>query len=286
VIQERDGSNNPTVSYTRGADLSRSFGGAGGIGGLLARSSGYSSSTGNWSTHYCYHADGNGNITYLVDSSQNLAASYRYDPFGNTLSSTGTIAAANVYRFSSKEAHANSGSYYYLYRFYDPNLQRWLNRDPLGELGAINLYSFAGNRPIILIDPYGLFSPSQFLRGIAGLGGGISLIVVGVALSEAGVGIPIAVSGAVGIGYGIGNIVASFAPPSPQTELMQGSPHNLCGAVGRLVGGEKGQALGSTAESAVMLGLTGNEDPAEQALQAIHSLEGAYEFNKATERID
>src|ERR1051326_7321430 len=61
--------------------------GAGGIGGWLARSSGYSG--GNWSTHYFYHADGNGNITYLVDSSQALAASYRYDSFGNTLSSSG-----------------------------------------------------------------------------------------------------------------------------------------------------------------------------------------------------
>src|SRR5207302_369481 len=36
VIQERDGNNTPTVSYTRGTDLSGTFEGAGGIGGLLA----------------------------------------------------------------------------------------------------------------------------------------------------------------------------------------------------------------------------------------------------------
>src|SRR5205809_5140641 len=41
----------------------------------------------------------------------------------------------NVYRFSSKEIHVNSGLYYYGYRWYAPNLQRWLNRDPLGEPG-------------------------------------------------------------------------------------------------------------------------------------------------------
>jgi hypothetical protein len=121
VVQERDGSNTPTVAYTRGADLSGSLEEAGGIGGLLARSSGYSG--GNWSTHYCYHADGNGNITYLESSSQGLGASYRYDPFGNTVASSGTMASANLYRFSSKEVHANSRMYYYLYRFYDPNLQ-------------------------------------------------------------------------------------------------------------------------------------------------------------------
>jgi len=53
VIQERDvGSGVPTVSYTRGNDLSGTLEGAGGIGGLLARSSVYSS--GNWSTHNFY----------------------------------------------------------------------------------------------------------------------------------------------------------------------------------------------------------------------------------------
>jgi RHS repeat-associated protein len=116
---------------------------AGGIGGLLARSHGYSS--GNWTNHNCYHADGNGNVTYLVNSSQTLAASYRYDPYGNTISSSGTLASANVYRFSSKELHVNSGLYYYGYRWYHPNLQRWLNRDPIGENGGINLYGFVRN---------------------------------------------------------------------------------------------------------------------------------------------
>jgi RHS repeat-associated protein len=156
VIQERDGSNNPTVSYTRGTDLSGSMEGAGGIGGLLARSSGYSSSTGNWSTHYFYHADGNGNVTYLADATQALAASYRYDPFGSLISSSGTLAAGNVYRFSSKEVHANSGMYYYGFRFYDPNLQRWINRDPIQENGGFNLYTFLDQDPVGGADAFGL----------------------------------------------------------------------------------------------------------------------------------
>jgi RHS repeat-associated protein len=157
VLQQRDGNNNPLVAYTRGNDLSQSLEGAGGIGGLLARSHGYSG--GNWSTHNFYHADGNGNVTYLVNSSQGLAASYRYDPFGNTLSKSGGLADANVYRFSSKEIHVNSGMYYYLYRFYDPSLQRWLNRDPIEELGGANLYRFARNSPVNERDALGLVSP-------------------------------------------------------------------------------------------------------------------------------
>src|SRR6185436_5486171 len=139
---------------TRGTDLSGSLEGAGGIAGLLARSHTYSS--GNFSTHNCYHADGNGNITYLVNSSQGLAASYRYDPYGNLISSSGSLASANVYRFSSKERISNPDLYYYGERFYSANLQRWLNRDPLGEYGGINLYGFVDNTPVNLLDPYGL----------------------------------------------------------------------------------------------------------------------------------
>ena len=110
---------------TRANDLSGSLEGAGGIGSLLARTS---------SGHSYYFADGNGNITYMLNSSQNMVASYRYDPFGNTISKSGALADANVYRFSSKEFHVNSGLYYFGYRFYDPSLQRWPNRDPIEEI--------------------------------------------------------------------------------------------------------------------------------------------------------
>ena len=41
--------------------------------------------------------------------------------------------------------------------FYDPNLQRWLTLDPIGEAGGINLYQFVGNDPVNGVDPWGLF---------------------------------------------------------------------------------------------------------------------------------
>jgi RHS repeat-associated protein len=157
VIQDRAEDNTPLVSYTRGTDFNRSLEGAGGIGGMLARS--HNHSGGNWSTHNFYQADGNGNITYLVNSSQTLAARYRYDPYGNTISSSGTLANANTYRFSSKKVMPFDGGkvYYYGYRFYDANLQRWLNRDPIMEAGGINLYGFVGNSPVNSLDSFGLY---------------------------------------------------------------------------------------------------------------------------------
>ena len=152
VIQERDINNLPQVGYTRGNDLSRTLQGAGGIGGLLAFSQ---LSTLN-PQHFYYHADVNGNVTAMVNAQQIIVAKYLYDPFGGTLSLSGPLASVNTYRFSSKEYHQNSGLVYYLYRFYDANLQRWLNRDPLGERGGNNTFSAVHNNFINYYDPNGL----------------------------------------------------------------------------------------------------------------------------------
>ena len=50
-----------------------------------------------------------------------------------------------------------SGVLFYGFRFYSPQLGRWLSRDPIGEFyGQINLYCIAGNTPITGIDVLGL----------------------------------------------------------------------------------------------------------------------------------
>ena len=154
VLQERNGSNAPVVTYTRGLDVSGTLQGAGGIGGLLARTDGSS-------TNY-YHADGNGNITALINASGTETGRYLYDPYGNLLGLWGAAALGNTYRFSSKEWDLRTDVYYYGYRYYQPNLQRWLNRDPLEEAGAINLYGYVGNGAVNGVDPYGLYSLSDF----------------------------------------------------------------------------------------------------------------------------
>jgi RHS repeat-associated protein len=157
VVQERNGNNLPTVTYTRGNDLSGTFQGAGGIGGLLARTDmGLWVGGSQFATAF-YHADGNGNISYMAYPNQTEAAKYLYDPYGNMLAMSGPVALANSYRFSSKEWDAGSGLYYYGFRFYDPNLQRWPNQDPIGEAGGINLYRAMGNNPLDWVDPFGLW---------------------------------------------------------------------------------------------------------------------------------
>jgi RHS repeat-associated protein len=95
-----------------------------------------------------YFFEANGNVTALINTNQVVVARYIYDPLGNLLASSGGMADINLYRFNSKEAHENSGLVYYGQRFYEPRLQRWLNHEPKGEDGGINLFRFWGGDPI------------------------------------------------------------------------------------------------------------------------------------------
>jgi hypothetical protein len=53
--------------------------------------------------------------------------------------------AGVVLLFAANQAHA----------FFDPNIGRFLNRDPIGEKGGPNLYAFVANNPLGFIDPFG-----------------------------------------------------------------------------------------------------------------------------------
>lgn len=43
--------------------------------------------------------------------------------------------------------------------YYDPGLQRWLNRDPIQEAGGMNLFSLCENEPVSALDALGLDGP-------------------------------------------------------------------------------------------------------------------------------
>ncbi len=90
----------------------------------------------------------NKNITGYIDTNGNNVASYDYNPFGGFASKTGSNADDFDFTFSSEYLDKETNLYAYKYRYYSPELGRWLTRDPIGEKGGYNLYGMVGNDAI------------------------------------------------------------------------------------------------------------------------------------------
>jgi RHS repeat-associated protein len=228
------------ITYTRGIDFSGTRENAGGIGGLLARSE--LSTFNNQLSIAFYHSDKVGNVSALVDTNQQIVARYVYEPFGNVLGMSGPLASGNTYRFSSKEAHDESGLVYYLYRNYEPPLQRWINRDPIQEQGGFNLYGFVGGDPVDRIDFVG-WTPTG--RAIGTVVGGLI-----------GMGAGVQIGGA--IGGGGGALGGTLVEPGGGT-IVGGGAGAVGGAViggiigtgvGGLIGGNLGDLISDAVEMA------------------------------------
>ncbi|MDD4870751.1 MAG: hypothetical protein PHR77_09345, partial [Kiritimatiellae bacterium] len=147
-----------TNFFTWGLDLSGSLQGAGGVGGLISATLGGSGTP--CTVYYVYN--GNGDVMGLVyadngsvSTSGTIVAEYEYSPFGETLKSTGSLAKANPFRFSTKYEDHESHWQNFGYRLYISSLGRFASVDPIGEAAGENAYIFVFNNPISDFDYLG-----------------------------------------------------------------------------------------------------------------------------------
>ena len=167
LLAETNEENKITRSYVWGRDLSGSVGGAGGIGGLLAVQH-HNTTTGVVEHTYWVGADERGDTQRLVEadgSQPKVVAAFEYGPHGEVLA---VDAAPGVnldisnptslcpFLHSTKYFDAETGLYYFGYRYMDPATGTWISRDPIGEQGGLNLYAYCMNDPVGTTDPYGL----------------------------------------------------------------------------------------------------------------------------------
>jgi RHS repeat-associated protein len=108
------------------------------------------------STSYFYTRDHLGSIREMRSTGKKgaIVARFDYDPFGRS-----TAVISNTlpdFNFTGLYRHAASNLDFAVYRAYDPDLGRWLSRDPIGEIPGLNLYSYVRNAPVTFLDLLGL----------------------------------------------------------------------------------------------------------------------------------
>jgi RHS repeat-associated protein len=101
-----------------------------------------------------YEADGLGSITSRTAANGTVAQTYRYDSFGNTTNSSGSLT--NFFRYTAREFDTETGLYYYRARYYDPNVGRFLGEDPAHFRAGNNFFRYAWNEPVVFTDPAGM----------------------------------------------------------------------------------------------------------------------------------
>ena len=106
-------------------------------------------------TNYYYTHDHLGSVREMTDTSGSVRARYDYDPYGRRTKIAGDMDPD--FGFAGYYYHQGSGLNLTRYRSYDPNFGRWISRDPIGEIGGINRYSYVGNSGVNFVDPTGLF---------------------------------------------------------------------------------------------------------------------------------
>ena len=73
----------------------------------------------------------------------------------------GLSDASPLRRFAAplNQSDPETELYYVRNRMYNPALGRWVQRDPIGYSGGINLYGYVGGRAVVELDPEGTDGP-------------------------------------------------------------------------------------------------------------------------------
>jgi RHS repeat-associated protein len=129
-----------------------------------------------------YHADGPRSVRAITDQQGRVVHAYRTDEFGFPTPRQGS--QDQPFQYTGEPRDEPTGFSYLRARYYDPQVGRFLTRDPVagsrGKPKSLNRYSYVGNNPTTLTDPSGLcvdpggpgirycidrFIPQQFIAG-------------------------------------------------------------------------------------------------------------------------
>jgi RHS repeat-associated protein len=105
-----------------------------------------------------------------LDETGALITYEEYYPYGSTSYQAGRGAAETSlkrFRYTAKERDEETGLYYHGARYYAPWIARWLNADPAGLHGGINLYTYCRGNPVSRCDPNGMQDETTTAVGVS-----------------------------------------------------------------------------------------------------------------------
>jgi RHS repeat-associated protein len=94
-------------------------------------------------------------VRALVDRDGVWRASWRYDIYGNVLNQSGQLPFALRFRWAGAQWDEETGFYFMGSRYYYPGPGRFIQEDPIGLAGGVNLYAYADGDPTSARDPSG-----------------------------------------------------------------------------------------------------------------------------------
>ena len=133
----------------------------------------------NGKTDYFYLYNGLGDVTGLVDSSNQVVVRYQYNSWGKVTSTQDTsgvsLATLNPFRYRKYVYDPETGLYCLGSRYYDPEVGRFVNADDTDvifakpqELGSKNLYAYCDNNPVAREDYAGEFPIPCIVGAVVG----------------------------------------------------------------------------------------------------------------------
>jgi RHS repeat-associated protein len=196
-----------------------------------------------------------GSTTGMWDGSINQTGSWEYTPYGAPYNFAGPSDVTHLY--TGHDLDRVTANYYAPFRTLNPAAGRWLIRDPLGMANGTNMYGYAGQNPVVRIDPYGLWGVGVNISGSIeggivgdGPGGGIT-----------GVGAAISASAAAGLfGGGHGDVGLGFLREfggfagRPEDGASYPCPSQNPFAIGAYAGGGQGFFITNAAKASELAG--------------------------------
>ena len=109
---------------------------------------------------------------------------YSYSPYGEVTVLDGAVDADgttewdvdtdgsdidNEFLYTGRRLDPETGLQYSRYRYYHPQLGRFVNRDPIGYFTDKNLYVYVGGQPTVSLDPDGLYERERGFKACSEL---------------------------------------------------------------------------------------------------------------------